>query len=374
MEWCDMKSTKCLIIIIATFFLLTACGLDGAESGAKDTFDEWAQHQVTPYKNVRYKTLETDGAFATVRITADFKQNEKAEWVEMETILKLRNMGGEWVSQTYSYQLSFRVTHEWLRKWLGSLAETMVVCATTFEGNEKLYTMKADGSQPKVLIENGRYPDFSPDGSSIVFSKIANDNSSMDIYTINIAGGSPQQVATGHNFLADPSWSPDGTRIAFINSQGALGEKGNIYVVNIDGSNPVNLTKNSTLTRFWSLVWSPFGIIFTSDSPPSVYIMNDDGTDMRPVGLQTYKIFDVSSDGTKLLGNSIIADIGINGVVSNVIENAANGDVSAAWSPDGTRILNGNGNPFLTDLEGINIISMPNDTPLCYEVTWSPVP
>ncbi len=226
-----MKNTKCLIIVLVALFLLTACGLDGAERGARVTFEEWAQDQVTPYKNVRYKTLKNDGAFATVRITADFKQNEKADWMEMENILELRNMGGEWVSQTYSYQLSFRVTHEWLRKWLGSLSETTIACSTTFAGNEKIYIMKADGSQSKVLIENGRYPDFSPDGSSIAFSKIANDNSSTDIYTINIAGGSPQRVATG-GYLIDPSWSPDGTRIAFINGLGTQGTKDDIYTPN----------------------------------------------------------------------------------------------------------------------------------------------
>lgn len=51
-----------------------------------------------------------------------------------------------------------------------------------------------------------------------------------------------------------PSWSPDGTRIAFSSARdlsplGKLYRNGEIYVMNADGSNPVRLTHNSDWDR-----------------------------------------------------------------------------------------------------------------------------
>jgi hypothetical protein len=79
-----------------------------------------------------------------------------------------------------------------------------------------------------------------------------------------------------------PAWSPDGTRIAFESLRNGDSE---IYVMDADGSNPVNLTRNQAEDR--APTWSPDGgrIAFESErgDATDIYTMNADGTDQTRV-------------------------------------------------------------------------------------------
>ena len=93
-----------------------------------------------------------------------------------------------------------------------------------------------------------------------------------------------QEVSGGVICLTDvgvgdafPTWSPDGTKIAFgSNSDGNY----EIYVMNADGSGQTNLTNNSA--NDWYPSWSPDGtqITFSSerDGNAEIYFMNADGS------------------------------------------------------------------------------------------------
>ena len=73
-------------------------------------------------------------------------------------------------------------------------------------------------------------------------------------------GGNPQRLTENRRFDQDPSWSPDGERIAFwSNREGDL-HNTEIYVMDADGSNPQNLTNHprGDVTPAW--LNSPFSI------------------------------------------------------------------------------------------------------------------
>ena len=70
-----------------------------------------------------------------------------------------------------------------------------------------------------------------------------------------------------------PSWSPDGSRIAFVSS---LDGTAKIYVMNADGSGQTRLTNISGIDS--SPVWSPDGKHITFSREAEIYIINADGT------------------------------------------------------------------------------------------------
>ena len=79
----------------------------------------------------------------------------------------------------------------------------------------------------RANTDTGRSPTWSPDGTRIAYS---NDG----IWVMNADGTDPRQLTdTGFS----PTWSPDGTRIAY-NRVGL-----HLWVVNADGTNPQQLTE-----------------------------------------------------------------------------------------------------------------------------------
>ena len=137
------------------------------------------------------------------------------------------------------------------------------------EGFE-LYVINADGSDPIRLTEKPRIERqqaWSPDGRRIAFTYPRYrsgyiDDGTGDIYVVNADGSGLTNLTESQGWNSSPSWSPDGSRIAFMSDRD---ENWEIYVMNADGSDPARLTKN--LWGGYSLSWSPNGsrIAFSSD-------------------------------------------------------------------------------------------------------------
>ncbi|MCZ4318458.1 amidohydrolase family protein [Aequorivita viscosa] len=91
--------------------------------------------------------------------------------------------------------------------------------------------------------------DVSPDGQTIVFDMVG------DIYTMPITGGKAKPIRTGIPFEIQPRFSPDGTKISFTSDAGG-GD--NIWVMNADGSNAKQVTKED-FRLLNNAVWSANG-------------------------------------------------------------------------------------------------------------------
>jgi TolB protein len=88
---------------------------------------------------------------------------------------------------------------------------------------------------------------------------------------------------TAESFATEPTWSPDGRKVAFIGGQ--PGDPGRLYVMNADGTHVRPLTKRGFDAGWPS--WSPDGrriaLDHSSPSGRSIYLVNVDGRGLRRV-------------------------------------------------------------------------------------------
>ena len=91
--------------------------------------------------------------------------------------------------------------------------------------------------------------DVSPNGQTIAFDLLG------DIYTMPITGGKAKAIRTGIPFEIQPRFSPNGTKISFTSDAGG-GD--NIWVMNVDGSDAKQITKED-FRLLNNAIWTPDG-------------------------------------------------------------------------------------------------------------------
>jgi TolB protein len=169
-----------------------------------------------------------------------------------------------------------------------------------------IYVMNADGSGQRRLTRqpgDDSHPHWSPDGSRIVFNSArATPDLSADwskqhieIFTMAVDGSDVRQVTRFKTVSTYPQFSPDARRIAFrrtLDEAGFLWDltpglrNSEVFVMNADGSHPVNVSKSAAYDG-WP-AWSPDGgtIVFSSNraGPANIgqlYAVDPDGSDVR---------------------------------------------------------------------------------------------
>ncbi len=91
--------------------------------------------------------------------------------------------------------------------------------------------------------------DVSPNGKTVVFDLLG------DIYSMPITGGKAKVLRAGIPFEVQPRFSPDGSKISFTSDAGG-GD--NIWIMNVDGSNPKQVSKE-TFRLLNNPVWTADG-------------------------------------------------------------------------------------------------------------------
>jgi len=178
--------------------------------------------------------------------------------------------------------------------------------------DNEIFVMNANGTGITQLTSNSADdggPTWTADGTRIGFH--SNSTGVYQIYTISPTGGSPTALTSGVGGNFTPSWSPNGAKIAFTSTRDGQNE---IYVMNADGSSQTRLTLDNEWN--YDATWSPDGtrIAYTHGSTiPDIFAMNADGS--NPVNLtNTPTAAEASAawspDGTKIVYRRDVADIG----------------------------------------------------------------
>ncbi len=190
-----------------------------------------------------------------------------------------------------------------------------------------IFTARPDGSDLRRLTDAPGYDaeaTVAPDGSKIVFTSVRDGD--LDLYLMNLDGTEQQRVTTGLGYDGGAFFSPDSKRLCFRASRPETDEekkhytdllarglvepsKLEIYVVDVDGGNPRQVTSNARAN--FCPFFHPSGekIIFASNlgDPQGrnfdLYLINIDGSDQQRI--TSHDSFDgfpmFSPDGTKLV-------------------------------------------------------------------------
>jgi Tol biopolymer transport system component len=222
--------------------------------------------------------------------------------------------------------------------------------------------MTSDGAvQVTFGPGDDRYPDWSPDGTQIVFESDRYGN--KDLFVVPVTGGSGTQITSDSAWDARPAWSPDGSMIAFesdrnVESAGAGYPKCELFLVPPTGG---AVTQVTDWPRYNERPhWAPDGseLVYCSDYNPSTMSMlqaPDDGA-LHPANLWRIP----PTGGTPI---QITVDTGY--------EN------DAEWSPDGGTIAfsadyAGNWDIWSCPVGGGAATQLTTDPALDQDPTWSP--
>ena len=140
--------------------------------------------------------------------------------------------------------------------------------AFTRTSNIEIYEMNLDGSNVIRVPDYpswDTYPDLSPDGTKIAFRRRTVSNimgkeiGNSEVFIANRDGSGAYNLSNHPGHDGWPSWSPDGTKIAFA-SERERAQNWQIYTINLDGSELTRLTEfDSQGAEFAKPQWSPQG-------------------------------------------------------------------------------------------------------------------
>src|SRR5215211_2560016 len=235
-------------------------------------------------------------------------------------------------------------------------------------GNVSLYRIAVDGSTPERLVDGvsaHAAPSWSPDGSRIAYTSFAGydpiyESGAISVRVLDVETGKETDLTgTKYPLAFNPSWSPDGTEIAFIVKHQGLGERpqhapGDVMVA--DMGRPEDEFENLTdgaVRDVWSVSWSPrgdelllyslFGQTWYEPPSTSIRVLNRvTGEIDQLAGIEERPTMPVwSPDGTRFAFTSQETSIVVANSSGNLreleAEEALSGEIT--WSPDGQELL-----------------------------------
>ena len=191
-------------------------------------------------------------------------------------------------------------------------------------GRTRVYIRQIASGRAVALLDEGfsdgqRWPQWSPDGSRLVFQagrqpsfSRSSPGTAMLLYEVPALGGSPRKLfgAIARGLAVSPTWSPEGDRIVFSGFDG-------LYVVAANGADPPRLLVAEPEAH--SPRWSPDG--------------------RRIAYVKGASDFTFSEDSLGNTSNSALVVFTTEDGRANRVTNGNALDTNPTWMPDGRTLL-----------------------------------
>jgi dipeptidyl aminopeptidase/acylaminoacyl peptidase len=256
-------------------------------------------------------------------------------------------------------------------------------------GGSQSHALPGSGAQPYTINgvpdNDSFHPSWATDGKRFVYVR------DYQLFVYDVANSRSRQITRGGALKRDPTWSPNGSRIAFTassldtaSSMGGTYLCGLVYTVRPDGSGRHRVSPPGASDC--DATWSPDGRHLAVDGvrtgslrhgctgltkpgqlpcpPPGyaegLYVMSASGTEQRPVAYRAngFDSFEWSPDGTRLAfddfdtGHTYVFDLR-SGRLVDVARRVMRDHPELSqdlfsdphWSPDGSRLAVNIGDP-----------------------------
>jgi Tol biopolymer transport system component len=237
-----------------------------------------------------------------------------------------------------------------------------------------LYTFNPDGSNFTNVTNSGGalgadLPSWSPDGTKIAFASERDNPGQSDVFVVNSNGTGVTNITnSSDDWESEPAWSPDGSKIAYVTANPAVGFS--VFVMNPDGTGRTNLTGFGTN---YNPDWSPDGtrIAFETQRGEdnfanAIWVMNADGgnpTDVTHNLDRSYQHPNWAPDASKIVfaglccPDSPLQTINPDGTGQAPLPGTSGGVRGPVWSPDGQKVafLGGAGGLYTINVDGTGL-------------------
>lgn len=145
------------------------------------------------------------------------------------------------VPPIYGYVFSMQVTPN---------GQSIIYSANAPDADPDVFRLPINGGTPVVIDQSAWFPSISPDGSKIVYGKTAVGDLQSDLFVANVIGGGITRLTENPEDETMPFWSRDGTRIVYSRiPPGTEVPSYDLYVMNSNGTNQVAVLATADMSE-----------------------------------------------------------------------------------------------------------------------------